>query len=87
MKHTKGPWEFKASLFKDAQIWVPGAEEFIYIRIENPKQNKMSEIAHLISCAPEMLEALERVYLNMQMPNPIMLELDRLIKKAKGDQS
>ncbi|BCD83623.1 hypothetical protein PSm6_00300 [Pseudomonas solani] len=75
-KHTKGPWEYKGTLFGDRNIsseygldgerLVSGRQHIACIPSASSKHNPdyfamFLANAHLICAAPDLLEALEKV--------------------------
>jgi hypothetical protein len=56
-KHTPGPWEFNLSLLKDARIYIPSLDGFIFLRTEciDPVKFDMAANARLVAASPELL--------------------------------
>lgn len=91
MSYTKGPWKIETSKHSSNFQIFDSSEESRWIcdvdfEASNPKEN-----ANLISCAPEMLEALEEAkefierFMSSERDEKLQLKLDLLIKKAKGE--
>ena len=74
--HTKGPWTIKG---QD----IYGDDEYIC------KWSGRTANARLIAAAPELLEALELAYgeldSRMLANNPILIAVDKAIRKTKGE--
>jgi len=90
-KHTPGPWEIKAHsdlCYRN----ISGPEHLalaqVVWRVEEEDRSPDCEAnAHLIAAAPELLEALEKVYTDMNDDMPVGLRkvCYEAIAKAKGE--
>lgn len=88
MKHTKGPWQY----FNDQIIYDAGyGGPFRSVCQMNGNNNEAN--AHLISAAPDMLEALSEAWgyvLHYTMTQDkdaaaVLQKMDKALKKAKGE--
>lgn len=62
MKHTPGPWEVAGPAGAGVMISAPTSPTSYIAVVYGPRVNPSSEAdAHLISAAPDLLEALKRI--------------------------
>lgn len=83
-KHTPGPWE----IFGSSTLNITGKAMAKGRKVcsINATQDEDRANAALIAAAPEMLEALERVFRDLpaNYDGPMMEQVESAIKKAKG---
>lgn len=81
--HTPGPWRQTGVNIRADDALICFATNH-WANHETPESERLAN-ARIISCAPEMLEALEMVYANAaESPQWIRARLEPIISKAKG---
>lgn len=83
-KHTPGPWTLD-NLGTDIKIQASGAVEAIALVHDQQSTHGAEANAHLMSAAPEMLEALEKLLLLSDVALKQKHSLDCSIRRAARD--
>lgn len=86
MTYTKGPWEYYRD-YDYASITSLHGSEIINSYKDNNEGNESDYL--LIAAAPDLLEALEKLYLGFKgkCTKEFQEEIEAAIAKAKGEQS
>lgn len=94
MNHTKGPWEFKKTLYNKDDRYVIMYKTDVYTRrLDNLKGEFKLNDAALIAAAPDMLKTLEDALMDLKSINQnhrdsringVLNRLEDAIRKAKG---
>jgi len=90
-KHTPGPWEIEEH-YHFGYRWISGPEhsqlaQVVWCMEDEDRSPECEANAHLIAAAPELLEALEKVFtvMNDDMPVGLRKVCYEAIAKARGE--
>jgi len=92
-EHTLGPWEIEEH-YHFGYRWISGPEhsqlaQVVWCMEDEDRSPECEANAYLIAAAPELLEALEKVYADMNDDMPVALRkvCYEAIAKAKGENN